>query len=184
MNLVDCTWCWYLRLCARLDWAFVASAFNLHVSFLFLFMRLGVMRLLFMYCSLNSSRKCWIFCSKQCICVLFMDPQIPLFSNFFIKNGFHDTIHTFKNYFATVFSVFNFQFQQIKFYPNRPYVCMQVYKCSLLYILTCAHKQISIPIIIVNDQWYLTLLNNKIKQSWCRYHLISIKQKLKRKKNP
>ena len=33
---------------------------------------------------------------------------------FFIKNGSHDTIHTFKNYFATVFSVFNFsnfQFQ-------------------------------------------------------------------------
>ena len=29
-----------------------------------------------------------------------------------IKNGSHDTIHTFKNYFATVLSVFNFQFQQ------------------------------------------------------------------------
>ena len=27
-----------------------------------------------------------------------------------IKNGFHDTIYTFKNYFATVFSVFSFQF--------------------------------------------------------------------------
>ena len=36
------------------------------------------------------------------------DPQISLFSNFFIKNGFHGTIHTFKNYFATVFSVFSF----------------------------------------------------------------------------
>ena len=34
-----------------------------------------------------------------------MDPQISLFSNFFIKNGSHDTIHTFKNYFAIVFSV-------------------------------------------------------------------------------
>ena len=32
-------------------------------------------------------------------------PQIPLFSHFFIKNGSHGTIHTFKNYFATVFSV-------------------------------------------------------------------------------
>ena len=29
-----------------------------------------------------------------------------------IKNGSHDTIHTFKNYFATVFLVFSFQFQQ------------------------------------------------------------------------
>ena len=47
-------------------------------------------------------------------------PQTPLFINFFIKNGSHSTIHTFKNYFATVFSVFSFQFQQNKFYPNRP----------------------------------------------------------------
>ena len=28
-----------------------------------------------------------------------------------IKNGSHGTIHTFKNYFATVLSVFSFQFQ-------------------------------------------------------------------------
>ena len=27
-----------------------------------------------------------------------------------IKNGSHDTIHTFKNYFAIMFSVFSFQF--------------------------------------------------------------------------
>ena len=60
------------------------------------------------YCSLNSNHKCWLFCSKQCISVLFMDPQIPLFSNFFIKNGSHGTIYTFKNYFTTVFSVFSF----------------------------------------------------------------------------
>ena len=72
------------------------------------------------YCSLNSSRKCWLFNHEQCICALFMDPQIPLFSNFFIKNGSHGTIYTFKNYFATMFSVFSFQFQQNKFYPNRP----------------------------------------------------------------
>ena len=31
-----------------------------------------------------------------------------LFSHFFIKNGSHGTIYTFKNYFATMFSVFNF----------------------------------------------------------------------------
>ena len=49
-----------------------------------------------------------------------MDPQIPLFSNFFIKNGFHDTIYTFKNYFAIVISAISFQFQQNKSYPNRP----------------------------------------------------------------
>ena len=32
-------------------------------------------------------------------------PQTPTFSNFFIKNESHDTIHTFKNYFVTVFSI-------------------------------------------------------------------------------
>ena len=42
-------------------------------------------------------------------CALFMDPQISFFSNFFIKNGSYGTIHTFKNFFVTVF--FNFQFQ-------------------------------------------------------------------------
>ena len=40
--------------------------------------------------------------------VLFMEPQISLFSNFFIKNGSHGTIHIFINYFITVF--FSYQF--------------------------------------------------------------------------
>ena len=31
--------------------------------------------------------------------------QIPLFSQFFIKNGSHSTIHTFKNYFPTIYSI-------------------------------------------------------------------------------
>ena len=46
------------------------------------------------------------------------DAHTSLFNNFFIKNGFHDTIHTFKNYFTIVFSVFSFQ--QNKSYPNGP----------------------------------------------------------------
>ena len=55
---------------------------------------------------------------KQCIHALFTDPQIPLFSNFFIKNGSHGTIHTFKNYFATVFSVSVFNFSKNKLNLN------------------------------------------------------------------
>ena len=55
------------------------------------------------------------FNCEQCICALVTDPQISLFINFFIKNRSHDIIHTFKNYFATVF--FSFQL-----YPNRPIV--------------------------------------------------------------
>ena len=35
------------------------------------------------------------------------DPQISFFNKTFIKNGSHDTIHAFKNYFATIFSVFS-----------------------------------------------------------------------------
>ena len=45
---------------------------------------------------------------------LFMGPASTDFSKFFFKIGSHDTIHTFKNYFVTVFSVFSFQFQQNK----------------------------------------------------------------------
>ena len=80
------------------------------------------MRLLFMHCFMNSSRKWWIFHGEQCTRILFTDPQISLFSNFFIKNESYDTIHTFKNYFATIFSVFSFQFQQNKFSPNKPLI--------------------------------------------------------------
>ena len=56
---------------------------------------------------LLSAVKADFFNREQCICALFTNPQISLFINFFIKNGSHDTIHTFKNYFATVF--FSFQ---------------------------------------------------------------------------
>ena len=39
-------------------------------------------------------------------CVLFMGPTSTLLKKYF-KIGSHSTIHTFKNYFTTVFSVFN-----------------------------------------------------------------------------
>ena len=45
------------------------------------------------------------------------DPQTLLSINFFIKNEFHGTIHTFKNYFAIVFSVFS----KISFIQTDPY---------------------------------------------------------------
>ena len=44
-------------------------------------------------------------------------------SDLFIKNGSHGTIHTFKNYFATVFFSFQFQFSVfscIQTDPKRP----------------------------------------------------------------
>ena len=60
---------------------------------------------------------------EQCTYALFTDPQITLFINFFIKNGSHGTIHTFKNYFATVFSVFSFsKISSIQTHPNKFYL--------------------------------------------------------------
>ena len=38
----------------------------------------------------------------HCLCTVYVLKNI--------KNGSHDTIYIFKNYFATVFSVFSFQF--------------------------------------------------------------------------
>ena len=43
-------------------------------------------------------------------------------ATFFIKNESHDTIHTFKNYFATMFSVSVFSFSTNKLNPNGPLV--------------------------------------------------------------
>ena len=71
---------------------------------------------------MNSNRNFWPVFRKQYIYTLFTDPQISFFINFFIKNGSHDIIYTFKNYFATVISAISFQFQQNKSYPNRPLI--------------------------------------------------------------
>ena len=38
------------------------------------------------------------------------DPQVLYLEKKNFKTGFHSTIHIFKNYFATMFSVFSFQF--------------------------------------------------------------------------
>ena len=58
---------------------------------------------------------------NHCSCtvaVLFMhcSSTVHAFKN--IKNESHGIIHTFKNYFATVFSIFNFN--KNKFNPNGP----------------------------------------------------------------
>ena len=58
---------------------------------------------------INSNSNIWLSFFSSVRCVLFTDLQILFFSYFYIKNGSHGIIYTFKNYFATVF--FNFQFQ-------------------------------------------------------------------------
>ena len=82
---------WVLRLRPRLDAKRVSSLF-----FIYLFFQAET----FDFSPVNSAP---VHYSQL--------PQTLLFSNFFIKNGSHDTIHTFKNYFATVF--FSFQFSAV-----------------------------------------------------------------------
>ena len=94
--------CLYLRLRFFFFLAFVRLAATVHVL------------------CMNSSRKVWLFLPFQLNSAhraLFMNPQISLFNNFFIKNESYGTIYTFKNYFTTIF--FNFSFQ---LYPNGPFV--------------------------------------------------------------
>ena len=63
----------------------------------------------------------------------------PLYSKKKIKNGSHSTIHTFKNYYATVFSVFSFQ--QNKQYSNGPYIFWKSnHWLHVLYILNIRVK--------------------------------------------
>ena len=52
---------------------------------------------------------CWRLRFLCGFCALFMGPASMGFSKFFFKTGSHGTIHTFKNYFAIVFSIFSFQ---------------------------------------------------------------------------
>ena len=89
-----------LRVCVSM---FFLSAF----SFFFLFFQAVIVDQVF---------------REQCFCALFTEPQITLFSNFFIKNGSHSTIYTFKNYFTTEFSVSFFNFSKNKLNPNGPFI--------------------------------------------------------------
>ena len=89
-------------------------------------------------------------------------PQIPLFSHFFIKNGSYGTIHTFKNDFATMFSVLVFSFSKNKLNPNTP----DMYKDSFFFIDECLlYTQGPIP-MSKHKQRQLSpkLIDNKVMQ--------------------
>ena len=61
---------------------------------------------LFLFFFWKSQFSCDLHCSMGLMYYL-QDPQTSFFNKTFIKNGSDDTIHIFKNYFATIFSVFN-----------------------------------------------------------------------------
>ena len=89
-----------------------------------------------------------VYCSRL--------PQIRLFSNFFIKNGSHSTIYTFKNYFATVFSISVFNFSKNKLNSNGPHISSLSHEGGLhicgvhLYVKGKKH---------VFNAWYTTSLD-------------------------
>ena len=57
---------------------------------------------------------------EQYIRALFMG--LTNYSNFFIKNRFHSTIYTFKNYFATVFYISVFSFSTVSKWTSQNYI--------------------------------------------------------------
>ena len=79
--------------------------------------------LFFSFFQIMNSKITWIYYAGdnyhclRTIAVLFMHCSSIFHALKNIKNGFHGTIHTFKNYFATIFLVFSFS--KNKLYPNR-----------------------------------------------------------------
>ena len=90
---------WFLEmiLSIRLDTAETACVFIFFFFFFFFFFFWDAL-----FCGSNGFPVGSMYYSR--------DPQASFFSQTFIKNGSHDTIQSFKNYFSVVFSVFNFQF--------------------------------------------------------------------------
>ena len=87
-----------------LDFVYWGSVWiQLKMTFAFCNLRfsLSFFFLLFFGLACNS----WLVNCEQCTVHYSWVLQIILFSNFFIKNTFHNIIYTFKNYFATVFSI-------------------------------------------------------------------------------
>ena len=75
--------------------------------------------------------------SSRTICTVYESHKFNFSVTFFIKNGFHGTIHTFKNYFATVFSISVFSFSKNKLNPNGTFVTK-----TIQIKMKCVHDKI------------------------------------------
>ena len=82
----------------RLGFASVRPRFSVHVFYLFFF---------FLPAFVNFGRQYLLLWTMY---TLFTHCAYTVYVLKNIKNWSHDTIYTFKNYFATVFSIFSFQF--------------------------------------------------------------------------
>ena len=112
----------------------------LRLTFFFFCTHFWDLRLLFIYCAWTVAAKFDFSHSFQPISAhhaLFSNSQILLFNNFFIKNRFHGTIHTFKNYFTTVFFSFQFQFSVFSCLQTNP---KSIYFTGLALLLFGEHN--------------------------------------------
>ena len=71
-----------------------------------------------------------IFCFSSGSHALFMRPTSTLFRKKNFKTGSHDTIHTFKNYFVTVFSVFS-KISGIQTHPKEYFLSLKFFPYNL-----------------------------------------------------
>ena len=94
------------------------------------------------YQRMNSNRTVHAYgFTMQETSALFTGPTTTLFRKYiyiYIKNGSHNTIYTFKNYFATVFLVFSFQ--QNKLYPNGLLVIYHYFKTRVSCVIRVPYK--------------------------------------------
>ena len=99
---------------------------------------------------------------------LFTDPQILLFSNFFIKNRCSSTIHTFKKYFITVFSI-SVKISSIQTNPKCPFVEPNDHTTICGVTRHCCGPCGNNGSKIV-DQWWMMTLN--LAETWPTYVIV------------
>ena len=84
-----------------------------------------------------------LLCKRHNLLFIHCISTIYAFKN--IKNRSHYTIYTFKNYFTTVFLIFNFS--KNKFDPNGPYMYIKLIACFIrqkkFLVLTFHHNHFS-----------------------------------------
>ena len=93
----------------------------------------------FFFQRMNSKSTVYVLCGRQILLFIYCLCTVYRTHNHFIqkkniKNGSHGIIYTFKNYFATVFFSFQFQFSVFN--------CIQT-DLSLFFLLTCSFLNIS-----------------------------------------
>ena len=102
----------------------------------------------FFFSQCMNSNITWIYCAgdkKHCSCTV---------------HGSHGTIHTFKNYIVTVFSVFSFLFQQKKVVSKRILSSPRFFTLKLVYFI-CFFRSSYLVLFsfLLHDKFDLAMFN-------------------------